>query len=303
MVFVLNFKLNPLMPADMAVKSIYSQLLLIIKDNQLGVIDASDSEHLHDFRVAVRKTRSALTQLKSALPKNINTHYREFFSWLGKATSPRRDLDVYLMSFAQNKSQLSPSMQQALQPLDALLLIKHQQAQLDLITQLNSDYYVQQLSAWSDYLQSPSIKKSNVTIKKLASQRINKIYQQVLTQGSQIVATSHNEQLHELRKTCKKLRYLLEFFQNFYAASKVKILLKQLKALQDVLGEFQDACCQEQYLVDCREELAVANTDAITLEAIDYLIEDVIKRHLIIREQFAEKFAAFKTIKGDEFFK
>ena len=92
----LNIDLDPDMRADVACKYIYSHLLKAIKDNEQGTIADTDSEFLHDFRVAVRRTRAGLSQLKGVLPEKISATYVEFFSWLGQITSSTRDFDVYL---------------------------------------------------------------------------------------------------------------------------------------------------------------------------------------------------------------
>lgn len=292
----------PTMSADKAVKYIYSQLLSVIKANEQGVMAAQHSEYLHDFRVAVRKTRSGLTQLKGVLPKQTNDYYCKFFSWLGKLTGSRRDLDVYLALFEQDKQYLPLELQQAIQPLYYLLLHKQQLAQVALAEQLSSTAYLQTLAEWSSYLHTPTVALTKISINRLANRRIKKVYRRVLREGSAISASSIATELHELRKTCKKLRYLLEFFCDFYAREKMKILFKQLKALQDVLGEFQDGCCQEVYLVQCRQELQANNATATTLLAVDNLIEKVIARRLKVRENFAAKFAAFKKLKREDYF-
>lgn len=48
------------------------------------------------------------------------------------------------------------------------------------------------------------------------------------------------EELHELRKDAKKLRYLLECFGSLYSPRPRKEFVQRLKALQDNLGEHQD---------------------------------------------------------------
>ena len=70
-----------------------------MKDNEKGIIDDIDSEFLHDFRVAVRRTRSLLGQIRYVLPKRRVTRFKRDFAWLGEVTGPARDMDVYLLSF------------------------------------------------------------------------------------------------------------------------------------------------------------------------------------------------------------
>jgi CHAD domain-containing protein len=64
--------------------------------------------------------------------------------------------------------------------------------------------------------------------------------------GKRIAADSPSEQVHELRKRCKELRYLLEVFRPLCADAPYRPLIKELKALQDTLGEFQDGEVQRE---------------------------------------------------------
>ena len=105
----LDIRLTPEMRADVACKTIFSHLLRAIKLNEQGTIADTDSEFLHDFRVAVRRTRVGLNQVKNVLPEDVLTRYKEFFSWLGQMTGETRDLDVYLLNFEQYKKNCPPS--------------------------------------------------------------------------------------------------------------------------------------------------------------------------------------------------
>ena len=52
----------------------------------------------------------------------------------------------------------------------------------------------------------------------LASHRITRVYRKMVRMGSAIDDDSPAEDLHELRKVGKELRYLLEFFASLYPA-------------------------------------------------------------------------------------
>ena len=260
----LNINLDPDMRADIAGKYIYSHLLKAIKANEQGTIADTDSEFLHDFRVAVRRTRAGLSQIKGILPANINAYYADFFSWLGQITGPTRDLDVYLLNFERYKSSLPDSIREDLNPLYDFLLIKQQKAQKELAKKLQSDKYLSTLSEWEQYLKEPSYKKpleqnAKLTIKELADRRIWKVFTRVLQEGDAITGLSPAEALHDLRKSCKKLRYLMEFFQSLYPEQQIKHLIKNLKGLQEVLGDFQDYAVQEQNLKLFSEEMMSLN--------------------------------------------
>jgi len=304
----LNINLDPTMRADIATKYIYSHLLKAIKNNEQGTIDDTDSEFLHDFRVAVRRTRSGLSQIKSVLPDNICSPYAEFFSWLGQITGPTRDLDVYLLNFEHYKSCLPASIREDLNPLHDFLLAKKKKAYKELATKLQSTKYKTTLSEWEQYLKKPSFKKpieqnAHLTIKELADKRIWKVFNRVLHEGDAINRESPAEALHTLRKTCKKLRYLMEFFQSLYPEHQIKHLIKNLKGLQEVLGDFQDYAVQEHNLQLFSEEMMTLNTPSNTFLAMGVLIQNLDTHRCSARKDFASKFEDFKQEENQSAFK
>jgi CHAD domain-containing protein len=295
----LNINLDPEMRADIAGKYIYSHLLNAIKANEQGTIANTDSEFLHDFRVAVRRTRAGLSQIKGILPVATSAYYADFFSWLGQITGPTRDLDVYLLSFEHYKSSLPASIREDLNPLYDFLLVKQQKAQKELAKKLQSTKYQSTLSEWEQFLKEPSFNKpleqnAKLPIKYLADRRIFKVFNRVLLEGDAINDSSPAEALHDLRKSCKKLRYLMEFFQSLYPEHQIKFLIKNLKELQDVLGDFQDYATQELTLKLFSEEMITINTSATTFLAMGVLIQNLDTLRFRARKDFASRFEDFK---------
>ncbi len=304
----LNINLAPDLRADIASKYIYTHLLKTIRINEQGTIAHIDSEFLHDFRVAVRRTRSGLSQIKGVLPSKVCTQYNEFFSWLGQITSKTRDLDVYLLNFEQYRDSLPISIREDLNPLYDFLLGKQQQAQKQLAKKLRSSKYLSTLGEWERFLntsasKNPTEANAKLPIKELANRRILKVYKRVIKQGNAINDQSMAETLHTLRKTCKKLRYLIEFFQNLYPENPFKTLLKTLKDLQEVLGDFQDYEVQEQQLKLFSEEMLGLGFPANTFLAMGVLIQILDHRKTHTRRHFAARFSAFKAEHFQDIFK
>lgn len=295
----LDIHLNPEMRADVASKFIFSHLLRAIKLNEQGTIADIDSEFLHDFRVAVRRTRVGLSQVKNVLPEDALARYKEFFSWLGQITGETRDLDVYLLNFGQYKKKLPAVIRQSINPLQHFLALKKQKSQKQLAKKLTSSKYLKLLTEWEEYLAStpaknPTEADAQLTIKELADQRIWKIYKQAIKEGNTIDRHSPPEVLHKLRKTCKKLRYLMEFFQNLYLEHRIDKLIKRLKGLQEVLGDYQDYATQQERLKQFSEEMQSINTPNKTFLAMGVLIQDFEIRKGKVRDHFTAQFAAFK---------
>ena len=300
--------LDPGMRADIAVKTIFSHLLKAVKDNEQGTIADTDSEFLHDFRVAVRRTRAGLSQLKDVLPEAINATYADFFSWLGQITSTTRDLDVYLLNFADFKNSLPASIREDINPLHDFIVAKQQKAQKELAKNLRSLKYLSTLSEWERYLKAQAFLKpveanAKLTIKQLADIRIMKSYKRVLKEGNAITEESHDESLHDLRKSCKKLRYLMEFFQSLYPENQIKHFIKNLKGLQEVLGDFQDYATQEITLKQFSEEMLDNKIHANTLLAMGVLIQNLDALGAHARKDFSAKFATFKHEENHAAFK
>ena len=304
----LNLKLEPDLSAHQAVKMIYKTLLQAIKLNEQGTINAIDTEFLHDFRVAVRRTRTGLTQLKTTLPPEITKRYGKYFAWLAQITSATRDLDVYLLNFADYKASLPEVMQNDIEPLREFLQGKQLASQKELALQLNSKQYLTNLIDWEQYLKLPveltvNPDLANLSVKQLADFRIWKVYRQVIKQGSAINDQSAATALHELRKTCKKLRYLLEFFQSLYPASEIKTLIKSLKELQEVLGDFQDCAVQELALTQFSAQMRDSGYPLPTFVAIAELVQVLDAKRCKARADFAGCFSVFAAAENCAIFR
>jgi len=95
-----DVKLTPRMPAAVAMTTVLTALFDTLTANVNGTVRDIDTEFLHDLRVAVRRTRSALKLTGDVLPGDMAARFRPEFKWLGDLTTPTRDLDVYLLGYA-----------------------------------------------------------------------------------------------------------------------------------------------------------------------------------------------------------
>jgi CHAD domain-containing protein len=189
-----------------------------------------------------------------------------------------------------------------------LLLAKQQKAHKELAKKLRSAKYLSTLSEWEQYLKAqaplkPVESNAKLTIKQLADRRLWKSYQRVLKEGNAITEQSPAEALHELRKSCKKLRYLMEFFQSLYPENQIKHFIKNLKGLQEVLGNFQDYAVQENTLKLFSEEMLNNHIHANTLLAMGVLIQNLDTLRGNARRDFSAKFATFKHEENQSAFK
>ncbi len=109
--------------------------------------------------------------------------------------------------------------------------------------------------------------------------------------------------MHELRKTCKNLRYLLEFFQSFYPSNAMRTLVKALKGLQDNLGEFQDYQVQGEAMLSFGMQMAEnQQTPPATLLAMGTLAGSLLHQQQQTREEFLHRLKTFCRPKNHQLF-
>jgi len=291
--------LEPDTRADQAVRVILLHLLEVMETNLPGTIDNIDSEFLHDFRVAVRRTRSALAQAKRVFPEGEIQPFRERFKWLGSLTGPTRDLDVFLLKFPVFRESLPVNSREDFDPFLRFLQEHHREEQEKLARTLSSDKVRGLLGEWRSYLEStspdgPPAERANAPILEVAHRQIRKLYLRLVKEGRSIASESPDEQIHQLRITGKKFRYLLEFFSSLFPAKEIGRLVKATKTLQDFLGEFNDLAVQQEKLQEFSRRLQVEQqTPAATLVVMGRLIEDMARRQQKMRLEFPDHFEAF----------
>ncbi len=301
-------QLDPRMRSDEAAQKILRELLRSMDLNQPGLTENLDSEFLHDYRVAIRRTRSALGHLKQVFPADTVDKFLADFAWLGSITSLPRDLDVYLLNFDQYKSSIPAIMRDDLDPMRTFLEQRRQSAYRELKRLLKTSSYRSMMKRWRKFLDTPvptrvEAVNAEMPIVQFASLNIKRIHQKVLKEGGRIDSTSPAEALHDLRKTCKKLRYLLEFFQSLYAKKRVRDAISSLKQLQDNLGNFQDYEVQEQSIKRFSQEMMkLPDTPAQTLLAMGVLVMELQNKREQARVEFATRFGDFASEKNQASF-
>jgi CHAD domain-containing protein len=295
----LDYRLDPAAPAAAATRSILLGLLHTIEANVDGTRRNLDPEFLHDLRVATRRTRSALSQIKGVLPQASVDDFKARFAWLQQLTGPMRDLDVYLLDFPTLKADLPAPLRADLEPLRDWLAAHYDTEQRALAEALASERFVALLRDWRAFLEAPTrngAKQAASPIKAVADKRIRRMFKRVIAEGRAITDDSLPEALHELRKSCKKLRYLMEFFQSLYPPEDIKGLIKQTKVLLDNLGGFQDLAVQAAHLRETAADMQAADAAPLdTLLAMGALAGRMLERQQLTRQAFSRIFAGFDT--------
>lgn len=301
-----GFDSSPAVPLDasqsaiLGWRTVLAKLALTIGANWQGTIDEIDPEFLHDLRVAVRRTRSLLAQGKRVLPDRVRETFREEFAWLGAITGPPRDLDVYVIEWNRYGAPLSPSSIAALRPVFEQLEARRRLVHAELVAAMRSERAVELLMTWTAWLHGADDtvdpgEHADHPLGRVVAKRIGDVQQMLLDQGRRITDESPPQDLHDLRKIAKKLRYLVECFATVLATKPRKAFVSQLKQLQDNLGEHQDAAVHAQELRAVAAELDAQSTSPDTFIAIGQLSERLEMAQASARDEFPQRFEAYDS--------
>ncbi|HXP49902.1 MAG TPA: CHAD domain-containing protein, partial [Bacteroidia bacterium] len=202
-----------------------------VDDRLNDYVKDSNENNIHDIRTATRRLGASFT----SLPKKIRgkTKIRKFVTTskqLFKLNSQVRDCDIIFEKLQKYSSE----------PIYTKL-----------IGSLNRKRKTKLVSARKIALSLrdlpvPRIRENEIPAKQL-EKRFNKVLLRLRRRVQldlPIVVTNANriEELHELRKTCKKLRYLLELasHQNDINNKEIHALITELEDVQDILGSIHD---------------------------------------------------------------
>jgi len=285
--------------ADQAAASVLLELLETIEATIPGALEGSDSDQLHDLRVAVRSTRAVVRGLGGVFEPESVSRFSADFKWLQQLTNPTRDLDVLLMvlddagdegpgdlapvrrSVAKRRTAERRTLRRGLTSARARNLLADWRTFLDILPQLETE-------------DRPDADRP---LKKVAGARVAKDYRKLVRHGRAAQAEPSAEAFHALRKRGKDLRYFLEFFADLYPKRPVKTLLSELKSLHAVLGGFHDRAVQRQILNQIAEDLSAAGSSAEPLLAIGGLMQQMLAAQAGAEAKFDKRFAEFSSKK------
>ncbi len=222
----------------------------VMRQNERGLLGNWDTEFLHDFRVAGRRMRSALSLIKPILHPGAKQELVLTLKRLGRFTGPVRDLDVYLLARADFEKMIPAEMAgQGFRKFFGRLTADHRRKFLALKAFLESREYQVILNTWDGYLKSWEKHVINdPDLREMAASLLKKHFKKILKDGGRLKPSSPDEQFHDLRIEAKKLRYLLEFFSTLYPQDIIQNTVRQLKTFQDNLGAFNDYSVQIEML-------------------------------------------------------
>jgi CHAD domain-containing protein len=216
----------------------FSALLAREPGTRLG----DDIEELHDMRVASRRLRAALSLFEAVLPETI-VGLKDELAWIGGQLGAVRDLDVQL---EQLESWIGAAATEDRGPLEQLRSVLESQRaaargeMLDALESRRYDSFVRRFGRSLRARHATRTGPASLPALAAAPELIEARWTSVRKAAKHLGRSATAEDFHRLRIRGKRFRYALEFLNDVYDG-RARPVLKQLVALQDVLGMHQDA--------------------------------------------------------------
>jgi CHAD domain-containing protein len=227
-----------------------------------------EPEALHDFRVALRRTRSGVKHSSGLLSKKKRTRFLDEFSRLQRVTGPARDYEVWMAALPEDD------------PLRLVLAGYYDAARRDAVAALESRHVKRLFARWHTVLADLRSGKRKVSSEAIIERQRRRVLRAAATAG----LDAPSSDLHRLRRRVKELRYVLEVFVD----PERKPVRKLLKKVQDSLGEVQDAAVQRAWLSEHADEVG----------PIDVRLKELDEREAVARAAYVDQFAQYLATAG-----
>jgi triphosphatase len=206
---------------------------------------AEGVEGVHQMRVAIRRLRALLALYKPKLDAHNTKRFDAELKRIGRLFGQARDWDVFCTETLLQVSR-RPELADCYDWLSARAASRRKAAHQAFATECRNAAFtavILDLAAWAgdSRIRATSLGSSKLEqpLKSLAPKWLNRLADKVDNKGKNI-SSLNNEELHEVRKSLKKLRYGIEFIESLFPRNACRPYLKHCKDLLDVLGVIND---------------------------------------------------------------
>jgi CHAD domain-containing protein len=209
----------------------------------------SDPEGVHQARVATRRLRSDLRTFRAVLDPEWSRALREELGWLGGELGAARDADVLLDRLQGRARTLPPPSARGVAQVVAALEKRRVQAHVELLEALHSDRYLDLLDRLVAAAQAPALLDAEAErpAREALPPVVRRSWRALKRTEKALGDPPSDEALHAVRISAKRCRYAAEACAP-PLGKKTRKLAVAAAALQDVLGELNDAVVAERWL-------------------------------------------------------
>ena len=203
----------------------------------------TESESLHQLRVATRRLRAVLRTAKPVFLTAWVTSLQEELKWLIELLGSARDLDVQIAYFTEESVELDMRDRKLFVQFISHLRTQRKAVQQMVLSELTSARYFELIRRLQQAARVPSVVESPLTIRQLARREFKNLRKAIHRLAASPSATA----LHNVRIKVKRARYAAELARSSVGKPAARFI-KSARAIQDRLGLHQDAIQAERHI-------------------------------------------------------
>ena len=252
-----------------------------------AISETAEAEQIHGFRIVLRKIRTIIKGEPSVFSEEDANKFADILSPAALYSGDARDMGILMASLPNYYTVIPECFESGKKGFVLTLRNRTSSKRSALKKYIKSSAFEK---AYGDIcsllIKYASAAQNNETdsmsIHDFAETRIMKRYSKVLGFIDN-VENPNDEQIHQLRILCKKLRYTLEIFAPYADVKKTEKTISKLKELQNILGSYNDLTVQSNILRSFAgnlhgAELAVLASVMTAYEALkNRLVDDIME--------------------------
>ena len=254
-----HFLVGNLSTAD-ALRVILYKFALAILHYEALILQRNEPEDLHQFRVNLRRSRAFLKSFCVCFEPAAYDDIYQTLCDVAAQTNHARDLDVIAAHLSDQKSKSTAAL-----PIDQEREAEREKIRAMLQSQHFRDFFNDYLAA----LRSGTLMRSKThtqAIKTEASTVLTALHRKIYKHIDKEEKHFDPKQIHKIRIGFKKLRYLLEEFEELLGKKQIERYIQEGKRLQTLLGDYNDAITQIALLTNYasqHKEIKISNKKLI----------------------------------------
>lgn len=234
--------------ARVAARTIRKRLEAVWSELRAACRPRHDPEHVHQLRVATRRTLAALTVFRDLVPAKKRRWFEKRLRRIRRAAGATRDLDVLSGQLAKRRPSPGPNAAAPLAARARSRLVSMLARRRDLSRQPIRDIHEALVAAdWPGRVErlidslsarEEATAQGAATFAAYSHRRFPILLDRFFERADRKLEDA--AEIHRLRIAGKQLRYALELFAPVFSMSSRRACLEALERLQETLGEFTD---------------------------------------------------------------
>lgn len=207
-----------------------------------AALDASQTDGVHDMRVAIRRLRSVLRDFPDSAGKRPTAAFIRSLKQLADTLGRVRDLDVLIEELEKISEDPECPVRKGVEQIVAIYKDRRIAARRTLENFLTGEFVLELRTRFSALIESASRQRGLFEVADVRDegrQAIARSLEEFLGKSEAIYHPSKTKRLHKLRIMVKRLRYAIELFAPHFDEP-LKPFTAQIKQMQSHLGDLHD---------------------------------------------------------------